>query len=67
MESGDRRESSAALCRAIGRLRRAGGGGGGARGGRSAGGGRSGGGWTLRLFCFRLGLFVHRAALSGHK
>lgn len=67
MEGGDRRESRAALCRAIRRLWRAHSGGGGACGGRDGGGGRSGGGWTFCLLCFCLGLFVHRATLSGHK
>lgn len=67
MEGGDRRESRAALCRAIGRLWRAHSGGGSARGGRGGGGGRRGGGWTFCLICFRLGLFVHCAALSDYK
>lgn len=67
MEGGDRRESRAALCSAIGRLWRAGRGSGGVCGGRGRGGGRSGGGWTFRLLGFRLGLFVHRAELSSHK
>lgn len=65
MEGGDRCESGAALCRSIGRLRRAHSGRGGARGGR--GGGGSGGVWTFRLLCFCLGLFVHRFTLSDHK
>lgn len=67
MEGGDRRESRAALRRAIGGMWGAHGWGGGARGGRGGGGGRSGGGWTFGLLCFRLGLFVHRAALFCHK
>lgn len=65
VKGGDRSESGAALCCAIGRLRRAGRGGGGACG--RWGGGRSGDGGAFRLLCFCLGLFVHRATQSGHK
>lgn len=65
MEGGDGCESRAALRRAIVRLWRAQGRDGGARG--AGAGSRSGGAWAFRLLCFCLGLFVHRAALSGQE